>query len=151
MGKYTNITEKWSNLLEVLCEKGVLKNFAIFTGAHLWWAGLQVCNFTKKKLQHRCFPVNIGKFLWTPILKNNANDCLCNLLRHLTAAICLHVSFKIIFPRHFLRSTYKPIFKVSFIWKLCNHYCLRKNIFEISALLLLTTLSNENPVQVSKF
>ena len=32
--------------------------------------GLQVCNFIKKKLQHRCSPVNIKKFLRTPILKS---------------------------------------------------------------------------------
>ena len=30
----------------------------------------QACNFIKKSLQHRCFPVNIAKFLWAPILKN---------------------------------------------------------------------------------
>ena len=35
-----------------------------FTGGP--WA----CNFIKKRLQHRCFPVNIAKFLRTPILKN---------------------------------------------------------------------------------
>ena len=29
--------------------------------------------FIKKRLQHRCFPVNIVKFLRTPILKNSAN------------------------------------------------------------------------------
>ena len=29
-----------------------------------------------KRLQHRCFPVNIGKFLRTPILKN-----ICELFR----------------------------------------------------------------------
>ena len=28
-------------------------------------AGLKVCNFIKKRLQHRCFPVNIAKFLRT--------------------------------------------------------------------------------------
>ena len=33
-------------------------------------AALQDCNFTKKRLQHRCFPVNVVKFFWTPILKN---------------------------------------------------------------------------------
>ena len=33
-------------------------------------AGLQGCNFIKKRLQHRCFPVNIVKFLRTAILKN---------------------------------------------------------------------------------
>ena len=36
----------------------VLKNFAIFTGKHL-----KACNFIKKRLQYKCFPVNIGKFL----------------------------------------------------------------------------------------
>ena len=32
--------------------------------------GLQVCNCIKKRFQHRCFPLNIAKFLKTPILKN---------------------------------------------------------------------------------
>ena len=31
--------------------------------------GLQICNFIKKRLQHRCFSVNIVKFLRTFILK----------------------------------------------------------------------------------
>ena len=33
------------------------------------------CNFIKKRLQHRCFPVNIGKFLRTPILNTSAYGC----------------------------------------------------------------------------
>ena len=33
-------------------------------------ADLQACNFIKKILQHRCFPVNIAKLLRTPVLKN---------------------------------------------------------------------------------
>ena len=33
-------------------------------------AGLQACKFIKKKLQHRCFPVNIAKYLRTLILMN---------------------------------------------------------------------------------
>ena len=32
--------------------------------------GLQGSNFIKKWLQHRCFPVNVAKFLGTPILYN---------------------------------------------------------------------------------
>ena len=36
-------------------EKAVLKNFVVFTGK------FQACNFTGKRLQHRCFPVNIAK------------------------------------------------------------------------------------------
>ena len=54
---------------------GVLKNFANFTGKHLCWSlfliSLQdfrpACNFIKKRLLHRCFPVKFGKFLRTPI------------------------------------------------------------------------------------
>ena len=33
-------------------------------------AGLQACNFIKKRLQYRCFPVNIVNSLRTPNLKN---------------------------------------------------------------------------------
>ena len=47
-------------------KKGVLKNFAIFTGKHL-----------RKRLQHRCFPVNIAKYLRTPILMNISGGCFC--------------------------------------------------------------------------
>ena len=67
-------SEKY-NELEVFYKKAVLKNLAIFTGKYLCWslffnknAGLQTCNFIKKKLQHMCFPKNIAKFLSTPIL-----------------------------------------------------------------------------------
>ena len=34
-------------------------------------AGLQACNFIKKKLQHRCFPVRFVKFLRRPILRKH--------------------------------------------------------------------------------
>ena len=50
------------------------KNFAVFTSKHLCWRlfliKLQTCNFIKKRLQHRYFPVNIAKFLRTSTLKN---------------------------------------------------------------------------------
>ena len=53
-------------------EKSVLKNFAIFTGKQLRWSlDLQALRPATlfKRLQHRCFPVNIAKFLRTLILK----------------------------------------------------------------------------------
>ena len=46
----------------------VLDNFAILTGKHVLEslfnkvAGLKTCNFIKKRLQHRCFSVNIASF-----------------------------------------------------------------------------------------
>ena len=33
-------------------------------------AGLKACNFIEKRLQHKCFSVNIAKFLRTSILNN---------------------------------------------------------------------------------
>ena len=30
-------------------------------------SGLKACNFVKKRLQHRCFPVKFAKFLRTPL------------------------------------------------------------------------------------
>ena len=57
-------------------KKPVLKKFAMFSEKHLCWnlffnnnAGLQACNFIKKRFKHRCF-VNIVKFLGTAILRN---------------------------------------------------------------------------------
>ena len=40
--------------------------------------GMKACNFVKKRLQHRCFLVNIAKFWRTPILKK-----ICERLLHL--------------------------------------------------------------------
>ena len=44
--------------LEVFCKNGVLKNFAIFTRKHVL---LRPATLFKKRLWHRCFPVNFGK------------------------------------------------------------------------------------------
>ena len=53
--------------------KGVLRNFAKFTGKHLCQslfsnkvAGLIPATLLKKRLWHRCFPPNFVKFLRTP-------------------------------------------------------------------------------------
>ena len=54
-----------SNRPEVLCKKGVLRNFVKFTGKQLCQslffnkvAGLRPATLLKKRLWHRCFPVN---------------------------------------------------------------------------------------------
>ena len=58
---------------EVFCKKGVLRNFAKFTGKHLCQslfsnkvADLRPTTLLKKRLWRRCFPVNFVKFLRTP-------------------------------------------------------------------------------------
>ena len=67
---------------EVFFKRGVLKCFAIFTGKvpvleSLFHkiAGLKICNFIKKRLQHRrlqhkCFLVNIAKLLRTAFIEH---------------------------------------------------------------------------------
>ena len=64
-----------SSRSEVYCKKGVLKNFAKFTGKHLSQslflnkvAGLRPATLLKKRLWHRCFLVNFTKFLRTTFL-----------------------------------------------------------------------------------
>ena len=69
-------------------KKGVLRNFSKFTGKHLCQslfcnkvAGLTLQLYKKKRLWHRCFPVNFAKFLRTPFLRTPPDDCFCILYR----------------------------------------------------------------------
>ena len=49
----------------------VLLNFTKFTGKHLYQRpGLRPATILKKRLWHRCFPVNFEKFLRAPFLQN---------------------------------------------------------------------------------
>ena len=64
---------------------GVLRNFAKFVGNHLCQslffnkvAGLRATTLLKKRLWHRCFPVNFTKFLRTPFLQNTSGRLLLN-------------------------------------------------------------------------
>ena len=74
--------------LKLFFEKGVLRNFAYFTGKHLCWSLFlielqEVRSFIKNRLWHRCFLVEFTKFLRTPNLKT-ANGCFWNLFFHLS-------------------------------------------------------------------
>ena len=69
--------QRWSII------KGVLRNFAKFTGKHLCQslffnkvAGLRPGTLLKKGLWHRCFPVNFAKFLRTLFLQNTSERLL---------------------------------------------------------------------------
>ena len=59
---------------EVFCKKGVLGNFAKLTGKHLWQSLFLIklqappATLLKKRLWHKCFPVNFAKLLTTPFL-----------------------------------------------------------------------------------
>ena len=45
-------------------------------------AGIQVCNFIKKRFEHGRSPVNIAKFLTASFLKNTFGGCFQDLLVH---------------------------------------------------------------------
>ena len=71
---------------DVLWEKGVLRNFAKFTGKHLCQslsfnkvADLSPAKLLKKMLWRRCFPVNFAKFLRTPFLQNTSGRLLLSI------------------------------------------------------------------------
>ena len=51
--------------------KAVLRNFEKFTGKHLCQSFFfNKVSLLKKRLWHKCFPVNFAKFLKTPFLQN---------------------------------------------------------------------------------
>ena len=54
----------------------VVKEIAICIGKHLCWSLFSACNFAKMRLQHSCFPVNIGLFLRTAFLQSISDDYL---------------------------------------------------------------------------
>ena len=77
-------------------KKGVLNNFANFTGKHIcrshFLLKLQAEDFyNKKRLQHWCFPVKCVKFIRTLILKN--------ICKRLNISIIVKLEKKNIIPK----------------------------------------------------
>ena len=71
--KYRSSHRLWS------VRKGILRNFAKFTGKHLYQS-LRPANLLKKRLWHRCFSVNFAKLLRTYFLQNSSGRMLLYLL-----------------------------------------------------------------------
>ena len=68
-------------------KKDVLKNTAKITGNHLLQsfffnkvAGLRPATLLKKRLWHRCFPVNFAKSLRTPFYRTPLYECFSVIL-----------------------------------------------------------------------
>ena len=84
--EWTHLTHIRSSRPELYCKKRVLRNFAKFTGKHLCKsiffntvAVLKPATLFKKRLWHRCFPVNFTKFLRTPFLQNTTGGSFCQI------------------------------------------------------------------------
>ena len=71
----------------MICKKYVFGKFAKFTGKHLCQslffnkvADLRPATLLKKRLWHRCFPVNFAKYLRTPFLTEHLWSLLLMVL-----------------------------------------------------------------------
>ena len=79
------VTTIRSNRSQMIFEIGVLEVWNIHRKTSVLESlfskvvSLEAWNFIKKKLQHRCFPVNIAKFLRKFYLKNTTGGCFCTL------------------------------------------------------------------------
>ena len=86
-------------------KKGVLKNFAKLTGKHLFQslffykvAVLRSVTLFKKRLWHRCFPMNFAKFLRTAFLQNTSGRLLFQYNKNKISIDYRMVTWLIIFP-----------------------------------------------------
>ena len=105
-------------------------------GSHLLFGynyGLRACNFIKKRLQHRCFPVRFETFLTIPFLRNTsvaASEAFQNILKYSAHDIFARTTFISVYISYDLRSTLKPFTSNSFLinappnfgsWCFCNN------------------------------
>ena len=69
---------------DVFCNKGVSRNFTKFTGKHLcqspYLNKVAAANLWKKRLWHKCFPVNFVKFPTAPFLQNTSGRLLLSII-----------------------------------------------------------------------
>ena len=95
----------------MFCKKGVFKNFSKFTGKHLCQslyfnkvASRRPATLLKKRLWHRCFPVNFAKFLRTPFFIEHLWCCFCMQPIKITRPLQLHafLAFNIKYVRALL-------------------------------------------------
>ena len=72
-----------SSRTELFYKKYVLQNFAKLTGKHLYQsllfnkvAGFKPATSLKRRLWHRCFPVNLTKLLRAPFERTTPGNCV---------------------------------------------------------------------------
>ena len=74
----------------VKVKEGVLENFLMFTlqKTIVLESLFNKVADLKKRLQHRCFPMDTAKILWTPILKKICKQLILFLIYWVITAIC---------------------------------------------------------------
>ena len=95
---YVSTKKFQKHLFGDILQNRVVKIFAKFTEQHLCWSlfliklqpsGLEL--FLKKKLQHRCFPLNFVKFIRTPFFTEHLQTTASEICRvsFLRISFCL--------------------------------------------------------------
>ena len=120
-----------SSRLEVLCKKGVLRNFTKFTRKHLY----QSLFFNR--LWHRCFPVNFTKFLRTLFLTEHLRwlllyyHCYCQHLNifNTNTQCCLSCRF--------FELIYYIVFLISICWTIWFLECTILDLIDDLRLLMI--------------
>ena len=74
---FIHVGKRLNSRSQMFFKTGILKDFAIFTGKQLCWSlfliklkDWRLAFSSKKTLQHRCFPMNIARFLKKAFLWN---------------------------------------------------------------------------------
>ena len=95
--------------------------------------GLQSCDFVKRRLQHRCFPVNITNFLRTSFFIEHLWWLLLNLLQNLLEITVKKIISQKKFSQKFLRNHFS-VLVATFLKKIhlqvFRSFCLSLNISE---------------------
>ena len=99
----------------MFCKKGVLRNFTKFTGKHLCQSllfnkvtGLRLATLLKKRLWHRCFPVNIVEFLRTTFYLDNLWWLLLFMIFSVLVLFVIGISLSILSNKTFLTFWLNP-------------------------------------------
>ena len=132
-------------------KRGVLRNFAKFTGKNLCQklffnkiAGLRHAASVKKSLCHGCFPVNFPRFLRTPFLQNTSGRLLLSntykiqLKKEFTAA-----KIQKQLPQVFCKRRPTTLSKITPVFSIakCLRIPIQKNICEWLPLKISTKFS----------
>ena len=102
-----------SSRLEVLCRKGVLRNFEKFTGKQLCHilTKLQALTLLKKRPWHRSFPVNFLKFLRTPSAREHLRWLLLKTPVNQPVFREELVDLQLYYSRTFSQEVFKHVFQ----------------------------------------
>ena len=112
--------------------KGVLRNFAKFTGKHLCQ---RPATLLKKRPWHRCFLVNFVKFVRTPFSQNTSGWLLLKVSFNIFSNISkspLEWVGKGYNKDKITKVTYRFYFNINlFRWEICNIYYFQTNLIHV--------------------